>query len=316
MKGDRPRERQISTDLISEALAGLSTSPRRLPTKLLYDEAGLKLFEAMKSGPCYYISRVETALLETIAGEVRELAGEGRVLVEYGASSTEKVIPLLKALKPRMYVPIDQSPQALSQLARELAHCCTVHTIDGDIFGRITLPSVVSGLPTVGLFAGTTIANVEPETATKFLRRARDTLGPGAKLIIGVDLPKDEKTLLAAYDDPEGLAAAFGLNALARLNREGGADFNPTGFRYRATWDQDRQRIDMQLISLRRQSVRLEGAGLEFAEGEAIHLASSYKYAPDEFQNLARSAGWEARRVWMDRDRLFSIHLLAIPHPA
>jgi dimethylhistidine N-methyltransferase len=164
--------------------------------------------------------------------------------------------------------------------------------------------------PRLGFFPGSTIGNLNPTQAQRFLQRARDTLGAAASLLVGVDVRKDPKILLPAYDDAAGVTAAFNLNLLVRLNREAGADFDPASFAHRAVWNDAESRIEMHLVSLREQAVRVDGHVVHFARDETIHTENSYKYAPERFAALAQASGWHTATLWTDPAQMFSLHLL------
>jgi dimethylhistidine N-methyltransferase len=185
-----------------------------------------------------------------------------------------------------------------------------VRPIEADFLSPLTLPASIFGLGRLGFFAGSTIGNLEPQSAMEFLRGVRRTLGPGAALLVGVDLPKDPSILVPAYNDRAGVTAAFNLNILARLNRDAGADFCTDDFIHRAIWNSDKSRIEMHLVSRRRQRVRLGGQTIGFERDETIHTENSYKHAVPRFQDMARQSGWQPASVWTDKAQWFSLHLL------
>jgi dimethylhistidine N-methyltransferase len=237
------------------------------------------------------------------------------VLVEYGASDEAKAARLLNAAPEKFhaYMPIDVAAGAMDAMARRLrlSHPrLRVHPFCGDFLRPIVLPESVRKLPRFGFFPGSTIGNLDPQAAQAFLGQAAATLGQGGWLIVGVDLRKDENILVPAYDDAQGVTAAFNLNLLHRLNREAGADFDPSGFRHRAIWNAQDSRIEMHLESLRPQVAHLAGVEIGFAAGETIHTENSYKHTIGGFRSLAESAGWRARQVWTDPDHMVSIHAL------
>ena len=165
-------------------------------------------------------------------------------------------------------------------------------------------------MPKVGFFPGSTLGNFEPHEARAFLRSARDILGEGAQMIIGVDLEKNERVLYDAYNDAAGVTARFNLNVLVRINRELGGNFDISAFMHRAIYNRERHRIEMHLISQKAQTVRMLGRNFSFRPGESIHTEISYKYSLDRFTALARGSGWTVRESWTDRDRMFSVHAL------
>ena len=185
-----------------------------------------------------------------------------------------------------------------------------VHPVAGDFRAALVLPPDLAGRPRLGFFPGSTIGNFPPDAAADLLGGMAATLGRGGRLIIGVDLRKDVGRLLPAYDDAAGVTAAFNKNILARANRELGADFDLNGFRHEARFNEARSRVEMHLVSLEPQTVKLLGRSFAFRAGESIHTENSHKYSIAAFQDLARGAGWHPSRLWIDPDGLFSVHEL------
>jgi dimethylhistidine N-methyltransferase len=297
------------------ALEGLTAFPKALPPKLFYDAEGVRLFEAITRLPEYYVTRTELALLERFGGDIASLAATGSALVEFGASDEAKATLLLDRAHGRFtsYVPIDVAYDALHALTARLGRThplLKVAPICGDFLAPLMLPAVCTNTTGFGFFPGSTIGNLDPAMATSFLANVRRALGAGAWLIVGVDLRKDISRLLHAYDDAAGVTAAFNRNLLTRLNREASADFVVEAFGHRALWNETESRIEMHLESLRPQTVNIGGQTIAFAAGETIHTENSYKHSIGGFQALAGEAGWSAERVWVDDERLFSIHAL------
>src|SRR5205814_6118440 len=170
------------------------------------------------------------------------------------------------------------------------------------------LPAAIAALPKVGFFPGSTIGNFEPHEACRFLRSARDILGDGALMIVGVDLEKDERVLYDAYNDSAGVTARFNLNVLVRINRELGGNFDISAFTHRSIYNRDRHRIEMHLISRKAQSVRVLGHNFSFRPGESIHTENSYKYSLDCFTSLARGSGWKVTGSWTAKAAMLSVH--------
>jgi len=302
-------------DIAGIALTGLTATPKTLPPKLFYDAEGVRLFEAITRMPEYYLTRTERALLAQVAPEIVALAAPGSVLVEYGASDEGKGAMLLDASPGRFaaYLPVDVAAGALADMAERLLSSrpgLRVHPYCGDFLRPLTLPPSVAGMGRFGFFPGSTIGNLDPDAARGFLAEAGRTLGTGAWLVVGVDLRKDPAILLPAYDDAQGLTAAFNLNVLAHLNREAAANFDLAGFRHRAVWNAGEGRIEMHLQSLAAQQVTLAGTRIDFASGETIHTENSYKHTVAGFADLAQSAGWRPVHVWTDDADRFSIHAL------
>jgi dimethylhistidine N-methyltransferase len=212
------------------------------------------------------------------------------------------------------YVPVDISGDFLKAQADTLRRdfpALSVHPVTADFTAPFALPSAIAGLPKVGFFPGSTLGNFEPHEACAFLRSARDILGHGAQMIIGVDLEKDERVLHDAYNDAAGVTARFNLNVLVRINRELGGNFDLSAFTHRAIYNRERHRIEMHLISKKQQAVRMLGTSFSFRPGESIHTENSYKYSIERFGALARGAGWTVRKSWTDNARMFSVHALA-----
>ena len=239
---------------------------------------------------------------------------DGLVLVEFGSGSSRKTEILLRQTRRlSAYAPIDISSSALLSAARRLRTrfaWLNIRPLLADFSRPIELPPDLATRPKLGFFPGSTIGNFSPLEATRLLGAMRETLFPGARLIIGVDLQKDSRRLVAAYNDVKGVTAAFNLNLLARVNRELDGEFDLGSFRHEAIYDASNSRVEMRLVSLKDQSVRIANRRFSFRAGEAIHTEYAYKYAVGDFQQVARSAGWSPLRLWTDRDKLFSVHEL------
>jgi dimethylhistidine N-methyltransferase len=306
---------RLDQDICDIARTGLLAARKALPPKLLYDVQGVALFDAITRLPEYYPTRTERALLTRIAPQIAALAPEGSALVEYGASDEAKALLLLDAADAAVfaYVPIDVAGEALDDLSERLRVTrpdLRVLPVCADFMAPLTLPAEIACMPKLGFFPGSTIGNFEPDAAREFLAGARRTLGDGARLIVGVDLPKESRVLVPAYDDAQGVTAAFNLNLLRRLNREAGADFDLAKFAHCAVWNAQESRIEMHLVSACAQTVTVAGAKVHFDAGETIHTESSYKHSVAAFRALACAAGWQVLRAWTDEAGLFSIHAL------
>ena len=305
----------MGESFLADVLAGLGAPRKALPPKYFYDAAGARLFETICELPEYYPTRTETALLQRFGREMADAVGADAVIVEYGSGSGQKTRLLLEAARPAGYCAIDISAAQLaatvSAIARDFPGT-TVVAVCAD-YSRsfaLPLPTTLSGYRRTVYFPGSTIGNFTPEEAVAFLRNAHCMLGAGGGLLIGVDLQKDKAMLDAAYDDATGVTARFNLNLLHRMNRELGADFDPTAFRHRAFYDPAKGRVEMHLVSRRAQQVRVGDAVFRFVEGETIHTENSCKYTVEGFAALGRQAGFAARRCWVDDTRLFSVHYM------
>ena len=297
-----------------DVLLGLSAPRKTIPPKWLYDARGSALYELICEQPEYYPPRVETALLEAHAPELAAALGPDALVFEYGAGNARKTALLLGALvRPAGYVPVDISREALlsatETLGRRLPRV-PVRPVVADFTEDVALPlGGLEGARRVAFFPGSTIGNFDPPEVVALLRRMARDAGPGGALVIGVDLPKDEETLVRAYDDPAGVTAAFDLNLLARMNRELDGDLRLSGFRHLARWDAHRSRIEMHLVSQELQRARVAGATFLFEEGETIHTENAYKWEPRAFDVLAAIAGWAHERTWMDEKAWFAVKL-------
>jgi L-histidine Nalpha-methyltransferase len=303
---------QPRAEVIDPAMAGLTASPKTLPAMLFYDDEGCRLFYEITRLPEYYLTRTETALLKSIASSLVPDEFSDAVLVEFGGSDESKARILLDQPETpfKTYVSIDVAASALTAMQIRLRNVhpdLAVVPIVADFMQPLLLPSL--GSPRMGFFPGSTIGNLDPAAATRFLASARDSLGADSWFVLGADLKKSPKVLLPAYNDAAGVTAAFNLNLLARLNREAGADFDLNRFRHEAIWNERESRIEMHLISTRDQTVHLDGQRIEFREGESIHTENSYKHTPDRLIEIARRAGWDMQQVWKDRAGLFGVFL-------
>ncbi len=294
-------------------IAGLGRTPRDIPCKYFYDAEGSRLFDAICELPEYYQTRTETALLAAHADEIAALIGPHAEIVEFGAGSLRKVRLLLDAMAaPRGYTPVDISGDYLMDVTRTLAAeypNLRLRPLVADFTAPMAIPVLPGAARRVGFFPGSTIGNFRPDAATALLRRLRAALG-GGSLLVGVDLVKDPLQLHAAYNDSAGITAAFNKNLLARANRELGADFALDQFAHYAPYNPAAHRIEMYLVSLKRQSARIAGHRFDFAEGEAVHTEDSHKYTVEGFREMAARAGFIPRAVWCDPQKLFSIHWL------
>lgn len=295
-----------------ELIAGLRARPRVVAPKWFYDAAGSALFDRICELPEYYPTRTECALLDRHARDFAACIGAGAEIVEFGAGASRKVRLLLSALpQPAGFVPIDISGEHLEAAAAQLRADrpgLVVRPIAGDYTAEgFELPPARGRR--VGFYPGSSIGNFEPTEAGALLARFRALLGDGG-LLVGVDLVKSPAVLHAAYNDAQGVTAAFNLNLLARANRELGADFHLDAWEHTALYQPALQRIEMHLVSRRTQTVRIAGETIAFAEGDSVHTENSYKYTVERFQALARSAGWTPQAVWTDERRSFSLHWL------
>jgi len=307
----------VSTQaFLADVLGGLSHEQKQLPCKYFYDERGSRLFDAICGVEEYYATRTETALIEDNGGEMADLIGAGVSLIEYGCGSLLKTRLLLDALdEPSVFVPIDISEEHLMRSAEALDReypGLDVLPLVADFTKPVPMPEEVDrgAHKRVGFFPGSTIGNFEHVAAADFLGTVAETVGEGGGLLIGVDLKKDEETLLRAYDDAEGVTAAFNLNIIERINRELDGDFDAGAFRHEARYDDEEGRVEMHLVSRQDQTAHVQGEPFRFRQGESIHTENSYKYHVEEFHDLAAGQGFQPAQTWVDGNDLFSLHYL------
>ena len=290
-----------------DVVAGLSLPDKALAPKYFYDQAGSRLFERICRLPEYYLTRTELALTRKNLASIARFAGSGCELIEYGSGESLKTRLLLRALRPAAYLPVDISESALAAATRRLARAfprLKIVPVVGDFSRPLRIPSSAPRARQVVYFPGSTIGNLTPEEAHAFLAMSRDQ---AARMIVGVDLKKDANVLHAAYNDSRNVTAAFNLNLLKRINRELGGDFDPRKFAHYAFYNAALGRIEMHLVSLARQGVRLGRHRFRFDVGESIHTENSYKYSVEGFRALASRAGFATTKVWTDRKALFAL---------
>lgn len=287
-----------------DVVAGLRAPHKHLPCKLLYDARGAELFEQICTLDEYYPYRSELALLDRHLPAIAQAIGPSARVIEPGSGAGQKTRMLLAALeRPAIYVPIDVSAEQLAATARDLRADFAgidVTPITADYTAAIELPPVRHTGRTVVFFPGSTIGNFEPEEAREFLARFAVLAGPGAAIVLGTDSNHDPDELLRAYDDAQGVTAAFDLNVLAHLNRSRGATFDLASFLHRAVWDASRSRVEMHLVSRRRQTVQVAGEAFQLERGEAIVTEHCYKHSPEVLAALLGDAGWPVREVFAD----------------
>jgi dimethylhistidine N-methyltransferase len=297
--------------LRSDVLAGLSRQQKTLPSRWLYDQRGSELFEEITRLEEYYLTRTETAILRRHADEMAALCGKGVVLLEYGAGAAIKSEILIDALQaPQMYAPIDIAADFLAETVerfRDRFPDLPTRPIITDFTADFDIPAGVPARPRAAFFPGSTLGNLLPSDACALLRRMREHAGRTGKAIIGVDLRKDIETLIAAYDDKQGVTAEFNLNLLVRINRELGGDFSLEAFAHEARWNERESAIEMHIVSRKAQVVSVAGHSFAFAEGETIHTETCRKFDIAGFAHAAQRSGWRVEKIWSDPAQLFAV---------
>jgi len=307
-------------DLASEVRAGLCRpGQKELPSKYLYDEIGSALFEVVSVLPEYGLTRADERLLHRHAADIVSRLKPQVLVAELGSGSGKKTRWLLEALAARQcttYCPIEISPTALARCETELGRIACVSIVG---FERPYLDGLLAAAARrkendhlLVLFLGSTIGNFDRDAAERFLTEVRRILFPGDALLLGTDLEKPLPQLLAAYDDPIGVTAAFNLNLLARINRELGANFDLRSFRHEARYNTPHQRVEMHLRSMRDQIVAIPRSGctVSFLKGETIWTESSHKYRVEAIPAMAQRNGFRCDSQWIDAEWPFAESLL------
>lgn len=304
---------QPHAQMLRDVRDGLAVSPRTLPSKYFYDAEGSRLFDRITALDAYYPTRTEQGILEAHLADIAAHVGPGAVLIEYGSGSSTKTRLLLDALAPTLasYVPLDISREHLLETADALRADypgLRVEPVAADYTRPYTIPDdPEKRRKRVVFFPGSTIGNFEPEAARRFLVQIAEVIGPGGGLLLGVDRKKDPAVLRRAYDDDEGVTAAFNLNLLVRLNRDLGSDFNLDLWMHDVRYNAEAGRVEMHLMSLANQTVHVGGQAFPFHVGETIHTENSYKYGPGEIEALAAEAGLGLVRAWTDAAGWFAV---------
>ncbi|MEZ4297164.1 MAG: L-histidine N(alpha)-methyltransferase [Polyangiaceae bacterium] len=323
----RPRSLRVfdlhpsASDFEGEVVAGLSKPQKTLPCKYFYDGEGAQLFEAICATPEYYVTRTERRIFKEHLPRVAELVGPRAIVVEPGSGSGVKTRMLLEALdKPTAYVPVDLSRAQLLVTAAEIAGVLPeleVLPICADYTQPFPVPAPVTATGRrVCFYPGSTIGNFDRTEATAFLKRMSEAVGPGGALIVGIDLKKDPLVLHAAYNDPAGITARFNKNLLVRIQATLDADVDVEGFQHYAFFNPVAGRIEMHLVSLRDQSIRVGAHKFTFAPGESIWTESSYKYTRAEVRSMAARAGLSVAAELIDDKSWFLVAVLDVPAAA
>jgi dimethylhistidine N-methyltransferase len=301
-----------TSDLLSDVIAGLSANPRTLPCKYFYDERGAALFQKICELPEYYVTRTEIDILGRYHAEIAAQLGPHIELIGLGTGAGTKTRILIEGLeKPAVYVPIDISEKQLrksSMRFQKIFPNLEILPVCADYLQPVVLPAPRrKAARNVVYFPGSTIGNFEPDKALQFLQRIANVCGRGGGLLIGVDLQKDQSVIEAAYNDEAGVTAQFNLNLLSHINRETGANFDLNKWEHRAIYNSEAGRIEMYLISITDQTVRIQDRQFHFRASERILTEHSYKHTPEGFIALARQAGFDFVKLWTDDARLFGV---------
>jgi dimethylhistidine N-methyltransferase len=315
-------DQPVALDILTEVIVGLSQPQKVLPAKYFYDEKGSKLFEAITQLPEYYPTRVEINLLREHRNAIAQLLKEDVWLLEYGSGASLKIRLLLQAIRPNCYVPMDISKDFLLASAESLMEdypWLNVYAACVDYSQPVRLPAdMITSAQKLGFFPGSSIGNFSPQEAQIFLQGVRSTLGKDGAMLIGIDLKKDKDVLEAAYNDCQGVTAAFNFNILHHINGVLGTQFNTDYFEHKAIYSEVKGRVEMHLVSTMDQIVKIsdnsnpdgESKNIIFKVGDSIHTENSYKYSKQGFTDLVEGAGFEVRECWSDEKDYFAMFYL------
>lgn len=297
---------------------GLTRAEQKtLPCRYFYDDLGSSLFEAITLLPEYGLTRADERILQAHATAIVDRLPRNLVVAELGSGTGTKTRPILERLRQRqivVYYPIDTSGSALAKCNQDLGRLGAVYPLEMSYLDglREVAQRRAPGQPLLILFLGSTIGNFEPEAAIDFLHAIRQCLSPGDAVLLGTDLVKAIPRLLAAYDDPVGVTAAFNKNILSRINRELEADFDLRQFDHVARYNEEAQRIEMHLRSREYQIVSIRKADLivDFVPNETICTEASHKFRLEQVCEMARDAGFRSEARWVDNEWPFAENLL------
>jgi dimethylhistidine N-methyltransferase len=298
---------------LERIVEGLSRPQKMISPKYFYDERGSRLFEKITALPEYYLTDAELEIMREHIHEMAALIGKTASLIEFGSGSSLKTRILLENLDDlAAYVPVDISESHLwasaQQIRKEFPHLDVLPVV-ADFTRSFALPTPkIMPVRNVVYFPGSTIGNFEKDAAIELLRVMYEEAGENGALLIGVDLQKDADIIDRAYNDSSGITAEFNLNMLRHLNRSYGANFDLESFAHRASYDESKGRVVIELISQADQSFEIGDMEFAIAEGETIITEYSQKYTLDGFAEMAADAGFAVERVWTDAEELFSVH--------
>jgi len=307
-----------------DVAVGLSNYPKKLPAWLFYDERGSQLFEQITSLPEYYLTRTERAILATHADDIVAAASSDKPLtiLELGAGTAEKTGLLIEAVLRQqselVYCPLDVSSSALDEASERLTrHYAQRLRVQPEVceYTRAIGPFPAEpGTRRMVLWIGSSMGNFTPTEASEILKSVRERLSPGDSILLGLDLIKEERILLDAYDDAAGVTAAFNLNMLARLNQNLEADFDLESFEHVACWNGAKSRMEMHLVSQQEQTISIAALGksFQFVEGESIHTENSHKYSLDSAEAILTECGFLPDEHWLDEQGWFTVMLARV----
>lgn len=299
---------------LNEVQIGLGKRNKKLNSKWFYDYQGSKLFEQITSLDEYYPTRTERKILSTYKNEIANEIGSNAIIIEPGAGDIKKIGIFLNSLnKPKKYIPLDISEEYIKKISPNFKKKFPNIPIDPkgyDFTSSMKLPFKISSSENIIIFfPGSTLGNFEKKEAVQFLKLLKSKF-KAKKIIIGVDLIKDIKTLISAYDDKKGITAKFNKNILKRINTELDGDINLGLYKHIAVFNKSKKRIEMRLKSIKNNTINIQGSKFVIKKNEEIHTENSHKYSLRSFKNLVNEAGWKISTTWVDDKKLFSVHCL------
>lgn len=307
-----------SKPFLNDVLEGLSSMPKTLPCKYLYDEAGCRLFTEICNVEEYYLTDLESSLLKKYAPSIEAYATKPITLLEFGSGDAKKSeILIANMTKVKKFIPLDICREELEASTARLQKKfpkLEITPICGDFTDSFPKPKISEDEQMMGFFSGSTIGNLDDGESREFLRSVADCLGRGGFLLLSADLVKGLEILSAAYNDKQGRTASFNLNLLRRINRELDADFDLKKFSHVARWNGEKSRMEMHLVSLADQEVSIGGRSCRFDEGETIHTENSRKYSLLQLRQLAEANRWRLKKSFTDAEQFFSLNLLECPN--
>lgn len=298
---------------ITAAHAGLARTPKTLDPKWFYDDAGSALFEQITELPEYYPTRTEVQILTDCVSDLSGAVPDGSFLVELGSGASTKTRILLDHVAHLSgYMPLDISGAFLAQIANGLQQdypSLDIRPMVADFMKPLRFPDDVAARPKVAFFPGSTLGNLSVDAAIALMRAVRNWPNV-AGFVLGIDLVKSPRRLIAAYDDAQGVTAAFNMNILHRLNREGAAAIDPTAFRHKARWNAQDERVEMHLVARLDTKFAVDGRDYQMRAGDSIHTENSHKYTRDRVARMARASGWRIDQWSTDADQDFAVTVL------
>jgi dimethylhistidine N-methyltransferase len=299
----------IDHDFIAEIESGLLAQFASISPKFLYDPLGSHLFTAITLLPEYYPTNTEKNIFTQYQDQIVEAVGTGGSLIDLGAGNCQKAESFFNSLKPTHYLAIDFSADylldSLNKLEGKYPHIL-MQCIGMDFSKQLIVPDPIATTKRTFFYPGSSLGNFLKTEALQLLSQIKNQTHDGG-LLIGVDLMKDESVLMAAYDDPLKVTAAFNLNILRSVNSHLGSNFKVDQFRHKVKINHAENRVELYLEALKDLTVSWPGKSRAFKKGELIHTENSHKYTIESIQELLKNAGFETSQIWTDPKNYFAV---------